>query len=86
MVGQDGNVDWMIYNKYNKNLKERFKFINKIMDWNTFADDLIGQKNKFMSGNDNSPWKNLTNEVLQDEAMAKEHFSVSKSGLMDIME
>ena len=59
MVGQDGNLDWMVYNKYNKNLKERFRFVNKILEWNTFADDLIGQKNKYHSAN--SPWKNLTN-------------------------
>lgn len=33
-----------------------------------------------------SPWKSMNNELLQDEAMAKEHFAVSKSSLIDVME
>ena len=39
--GQDGgNLDWIVYHKFNKNLRERFKFIDRIMDWNSFAEDL----------------------------------------------
>lgn len=42
---QDGdNLDWMVYHKFNKNLKDRLRFINKIMDWTVFSDDLTGQK------------------------------------------
>ena len=76
-------LDWLVYHKYNKNLKERLTFINRVMDWNQFAEELTQQNDKqFKQRNFNS----YGSELLQDEAMSKEHFAVSKSSLIDIME
>jgi len=52
MDSQDGsNLDWIVYHKFNKNLKERFKFIDRILDWKTYSEDLTEQKDKFRRGN-----------------------------------
>jgi len=40
-VNVDGaNLDYLVYQKYNKNLKDRLTFINRVMDWNNFAEEL----------------------------------------------
>jgi hypothetical protein len=37
----DGTFDMMVYRRFNKNLKARFQFINRIMDWNEYADSIV---------------------------------------------
>lgn len=42
----EANLNWLVYHKYNKNLKERMQFVNSIMDWKRFASDTVEQKEK----------------------------------------
>lgn len=54
-----------------------------MIEWNSFANDLLNEENKFKGP---KAWANLTKQVLADDAMAKEHFSVSKPDLVKTME
>lgn len=85
--GKDGqNLDWLVYHKYNKNLKERLVFINRVMDWNEFSEELTQQNEKKFKQRNHNSYGGDVGASLHDEAMAKEHFAVSTSNLMDIME
>lgn len=45
-AADEANLNWLVYHKYNKNLKERMQFVNSVMDWNKFAEDTLEQKDK----------------------------------------
>ena len=83
----DTNLNWLVYHKYNKSLKERMQFVNSIMDWKRFAEDTVEQKEKRVNmRNSSNLYTSLTDATLDEEAMAKEHFAVSKSALTEILE
>lgn len=71
----DLNIDLIAFNKFNQNIRDRFLFIERILDWNTFAQDI--KENKF--GNRNN-WKDREgNSQLHEETNAKNHFAAQKS-------
>lgn len=63
-------------------------FINKILNWNEFADELTENREKFRNKSPNR-WLKLgsqCNPSLVDEAHAKQHFAINKSSLAEVME
>jgi len=68
VANQDGvNIDLIAFNKFNQNIRERFLFIERILDWNTFAQDV--KENKVGHRNN---WKNKEgNPQLHEEVNAK---------------
>ena len=69
---QDGvNIDLIAFNAFNGKIKDRFLFIERIMDWTTFAQDI--KENKIGHRNN---WKHKeANHTLHEETNAKQHFS-----------
>jgi len=65
------NLDFIVYHRFNQNLKDRFQFIERILDWSTFSTDVTENKLGYRNN-----WKNKEgNPHLHDEANAKQHFS-----------
>jgi len=58
------------------------------MNWKKFADDVVNNKASPKSSiiGSANPYMTLTKRILEEEALAKEHFAVSKSSLVEIME
>lgn len=83
LEGQDGgNIDHIAFTKFNGKIKERFLFIERILDWNTFSQDI--KENKVGHRNN---WKNKeSNPQLHEETNAKLHFAAQKSQLHEILE
>ena len=80
------DLNWAVYHKFNKDLKSRLSFINQIMDWKQFSQDVLENKTKFNVLKSGSKWGSLTSAVLQEEAFCRDHFSVTKSPLVEVME
>ena len=60
-TADSANLNWLVYHKYNQNLKERMQFVNSVMDWNKFAEDTIEQKEKRINlRNVNNAYNTLT--------------------------
>lgn len=56
------NLDWLVYHKYNQNLKARLTFLDRILDWKKFSADLIsGKKETSMKMN---PWAHTAQLIL----------------------
>lgn len=75
------DFEWTVYHKFNKNLKARYQFIHKIMDWNEFSESLLNQDKKSMFGNRWLRAAQYANPNLLEEANAKNHFSIQKTTL-----
>jgi len=58
------------------------------MNWTKFADDVVNQRSVHKTGimASSNPYAALTRKILDEEALSKEHFAVSKSSLVEIME
>ena len=81
------DLNWAVYHKFNKDLKSRLAFINQIMDWKQFASNVLENKNQFKPLNpQSSKWASLTSAVLKEEAFCRDHFTVTKSPLVEVME
>lgn len=76
------NLDFLVYHRFNQNLRERFQFIERILDWNTFSGDVTENKLGYRNN-----WKNKeANQHLHDEANSKQHFAAQKSSLTEILD
>lgn len=82
----DNTFDMMVYRRFNKNLKTRFQFINKIMDWNEFSDSIVNPRDNRYGGNRWNRNTTYANPNLIEEANAKEHFAYNKSSLLEVLE
>lgn len=71
------------YNEFNRDIKGRLRFVNKLLDFQKLADEVAGKNPKKKELNF---FQKIGKSIIQDGELASEHFAATKSELSNLME